>query len=614
MKNSRWQKAVLLGAGGARPCLDVIYPNGEISRLLEMPPGQSVYAIDRSPGQGSLAVGTRDGQVRIVSDPWRSDGSEDLNLAQGAAVLSLCWCGDQHLAVSDLAGRVLLWDIRDPASPQLLDTKGEVICALCLVKENLMAGLCVAGALQVWNLGESKPVSRYACEPPPERFALVKLEYLSHSNELIYPARQGQLIRLELESGHQAPLKAHDDDFYAFTALGEKLITAGLSDQAMKVWQICGNDQAAEHPMGTGILQLAPFPGHSDIVAAITESGFPGVIHLNEGRLTASPSKGMGDYRYAVPVLTNAELQAASQEEARCLASQLESSLDQGDVTKVDDIHHQLRRLGYEHVALGMRSAWAIEHGDFLSALDYSARLINLLPIDDPRSFDSLQRHAQLLTRYWLLDSAFELYSRMKAADSSLANPPNESNLYSFLTDSKRNIFEPAISLEEIIKANGILQQAFGGTYVLSKNDTYRFSSIPRSPEDISDALNHEFTTSFDSYNMSAEAQLINLLSEQGASQKTIIEIGTVQENPAPITLGLLINTSISHSDVIPMILFKWNTEQPYQQNNKEALAYLEGLGNQSDHLYFLDFAYRIAVDVIRRIATEEQTQKAAAL
>ena len=180
MKDYPWQ-TVLLGTGDSQPGLDILYPNGKVSRILNMPSGQSIYAIHRCTSNGSLALGTRNGQVLIISHSWGAGELKKQNLIQGAAVLSLCWCGVQHLAVSDLAGRVLLWNIDDHTNPQFLDSKREIICALSIVKENLIAGLSISGSLYLWHPGKSEPISRFSSTPPPEKFALVKLEYLSRS-------------------------------------------------------------------------------------------------------------------------------------------------------------------------------------------------------------------------------------------------------------------------------------------------------------------------------------------------------------------------------------------------------------------------------------------------
>jgi len=614
MKDSRWQEAVLLGGGGDQPCLDLVHPNGEVSRILDMQTGQSIYAIDRSADHGSLALGTRAGQVLIMPNPWASGELEAQHLIQGAAVLSLCWCGGHHLAVADMVGRVLLWNIHDPVNPQFLDNKGEIICALCVIEDGRIAGLSITGSLYVWHPEESEPVSCFSSTPPPEKFALAKLEYLSRSSEFIHPARHGRLIRMEIDGGDQTSLDAHDTEFYAFQASEESLVTAGLNEQLLKVWRNGEVVQTLELPLRTGLVHLAQFPGHPDLLAAIAEDGTPGIIHLTKGEFIACADQSTGDYRYAVPALTNGQLQRAKTEEAARVAAQLEKALGQENDPTVDGLHQELSRLGFEHVALGMRSAWEMTHGNMLSALEYSARLIELLPIDDPRSFDSLVRHAQLLTRYWQLDSAFGLYSHMQTIDLSFANPLANSYWNSRLKDHRREVIDTAIPLEEIVQANTILQNCFHGTYLLSKQATYRCPPISRSHLEIENEINQAFRSNREDKYIETEVLSVQLLSVQGTKPETIIEIGLATDEHVSVSLGLFINTNISHSDVTPVIMLNWNTQQDYQRNNMEALAFLEQLRNQEVQLDFLDFSYRIAIDAVRRIATEARTQKAAAL
>ena len=615
MNETRWHEAVLMGGGGEHPCLDIIYPDGEVSRLLGFSKGQSIYTIDRSPDANSLALGTRAGQILVISDPWRGNGAKVDSLIQGAPVLSCCWCGDGRLAASDLAGRVLLWKLDEPANPVFLDSRKQVICALCKLDNDMVAGLSLGGSICIWRLNKSKPVFCLASQPPPPKFALVTLEYQARSNELVHPGRDGALISLQLDGGNSRTLDAHRGIFYAFSLAENAWITAGLEDRKLKVWPELLEDVASEYSLRQGLIKLTRFPDHPGLMVAIIEDGGADIIEINGSELLYHSLAPKGSYRHAVPALDHDQLQSIKKQRVDKTAADLEAALSQDDASFVDTCHLKLAQLGFEHIAFAIRSAWHIQQNEHLSALGYSAKLMGILPLDDARSSHSIQRHNQLLVRYGLFDEAMKFNEQMKAMNNSSSNLLCELTSLLDQHSDLEIIFDPVADLNEIIEAHTTLDRIFQGTFILSRQDSYRCPKLTSSGEDMANSLSLEFVAAGDG-TPHARARAVNaiLLSQSSFKVEEIIRIESTSENSIPINFGIILKTTMSHTNVVPMVLLSWTGGHDYRQSNSEALNYLEQLQGQTQHLDYLDSTYRIAMDFIRRMATEAQTNMAVAI
>lgn len=614
MSETRWHEAIFLGGGGNRPCLDIVYPDGQVSRLLDLSPGQSVYTMDRRPEDNSLALGTRAGQILVISDPRLGDGARIDTLVQGAPVLSCCWTGDGQLVASDLAGRVLLWKLDDPANPMFLDAGKEVTCALCMIEKDMVAGLSVAGSINLWRLNSSRPASCLASQPPPSKFALVKLGYLASRRELVHPGRDGELISLQLDGDSPRRLNAHNEDFYAFSLGEDGPVTAGLGDRTLKVWPSPMEGAAAEYALSQGLIQLVRFPDHPGLMAAIAEDGSANLLEINGGQLSFHGIGSTGSYRYATRVMSPSQLLSTKRQKAGQAAADLEAALSQDDAASVDACHQRLAKLGFEHVALAARSAWHIKQGEYLSALRHSARLMDILPKKDTRSFQSMQRYADLLVRYGLFYWAMKLYNQMEALDSTFNNPLGELKTTLDRQAELEIIIDTSVALDEIIEAHTILCSSFQGTYILSKQDPYRCPKLPCHNGELADQLNRELASAGRAFQAHAAAVKSVMLSCNSFRIEEVIKLESPSDNHIPICFGLLISTTMSHTNVTPMVLMSWLGGQGYRENNRDALGYLEHLRSQDTHLDYLDFAYRIAMDFVRRMATEAQTTTAAAI
>ena len=89
--NSWASENVFLGTGGCTPGVEVLdIISGNLSKVLSLPLGESVYALDITPDGHNLAAGTRSGFLYWLSaDLSGKEEYKTRRIVQGAAVISV---------------------------------------------------------------------------------------------------------------------------------------------------------------------------------------------------------------------------------------------------------------------------------------------------------------------------------------------------------------------------------------------------------------------------------------------------------------------------------------------------------------------------------------------
>ena len=612
------QNAVLLGGGGLQPRLDALSPSGDLTRLVELPLGQSIYSVDICPTDKSLALGTKSGQLLVLMNPWGETDDREapphLNLVQGSPVLSVCWWDSNLLAASDMAGRVLLWDLKDHTQPRYLTNPKKTVCSLCRINDGMLGGLTTDGIILVWQPGGVDPAAKIKSVPPPSKYALVNLAYNPWSGVINYPGQQGRLISVQLNDESQRDFKAHEGDFYAHSAGEARTVTAGLEDRNLKVWQGFGEHLVREQLMPTGIVSLAGFPENPELLALVTAEGRVEIMNLDNSRFRQGSNSGSGEYRSSFPSVSSDQAITIRVKTIKELASRLEAALNQDDPGVVTTLHESLAELGYEQVALAIRSARAFEHENFLDSLRHSLALTELLPQNDPRSTDSLYRHAQLLTRFWIVDQANELYEQLQKVDPSVTNPLGELSSID-LNDGAESwvIVDSDIDLEEIIEANNILGRCFRGVFVFSRQDTSWCQGMNLAPGELA----REFAPDSGCFSAGAPVQCqsleVDLVERSGIKRETILKFDSGDNKTTPLSLGLIVHAASTQTAITPLILFTWYGQGDFHTNNGRALTCLRQIRNGTLSTEHLDLSYKSAMDLIRRMATKNRNMMSSA-
>ena len=165
-----------LGAGGVNARIEThLSADTPRNSSLHLSPFHSVYAIDLNCETGHLSAGTKGGIILIieaVAGNLDIESSNIVTIHQGSPVLSVCWTSPEILAVSDTAGRCLLWRYRSsPAIPKYLPTVDGPICSLLRLDEDTLVGLSIKGTLHFWQPSSCQLKHAFEVPGPPLKSA-----------------------------------------------------------------------------------------------------------------------------------------------------------------------------------------------------------------------------------------------------------------------------------------------------------------------------------------------------------------------------------------------------------------------------------------------------------
>ena len=218
----------------------------QVSPLIELAAGRSVYALDVAVDVCILAFGTRDGHVQVlqVADSNCAEASPSgYRWDVGAPVLSVCISDTGHIITSDKAGRCLVWDATTPkAPPSRLECGGRTICSLRRIADGTVAGLASDGQMLRWIPLTGELISSVAGRRPPRPVALVDLGYWATQNTLFCPADDGDLVLWNLDKDHVTVNHVHDGGFFVADVAGEQLLTVGRHDGRVICWSVDGTE------------------------------------------------------------------------------------------------------------------------------------------------------------------------------------------------------------------------------------------------------------------------------------------------------------------------------------------------------------------------------------
>ena len=226
------------GSGGNDPRVSTIdCKKLKVRTCLSLPQSHSAYEIEVSRRNDKIAIGTKGGKVIILESRQGTKVREPIYINQGAPVLSLCWVNEALIAISDLAGRCLLWNIFQTDIPSVLGTDGDFVVALVSLQEDVLAGLSNTGKIYLWNVFDSVPLSKSDVHLPPKMGAFVKIINWRQKGCLAFPGQGGHLVFYNTQTQKVDIIKAHDRDFYAIAKMKDSLLTIGMKDSLLKIWE-----------------------------------------------------------------------------------------------------------------------------------------------------------------------------------------------------------------------------------------------------------------------------------------------------------------------------------------------------------------------------------------
>lgn len=226
---------------------------------------KGVYALSISPSGRYLAAGSKVGLIRLWPFPSQSHPENTPPLFevyhQLCPVTSLTFLTDDILLSAGANGKIRLISIPEQHPIGDLDAHRGAICSIVALGNRVVTSLGIDGKLKIWDLDSR------ACEFEMEGFLFPRdslnlfpvLAFAADTGYICAPSMEGRLhlINLRDECRHET-LTAHDGIFYAVATSGEYVITSGMKDKMLRLWDLRKRSLVHEEASPSAILRLAP--------------------------------------------------------------------------------------------------------------------------------------------------------------------------------------------------------------------------------------------------------------------------------------------------------------------------------------------------------------------
>ncbi len=607
--------SVFLGTGKPQPGLSVMGAGQtQASRLVDKPPGHSVYAIDVDPEQNLVAIGTRAGEVEILSWPRTVGSSEPgktQSLRQGASVLSVCLLGDSQFASTDITGRCLLWPpLGDSDTPKTLEVDGGLICSLLRLPDNQMLGLSSKGRLLFWHIQTGRLLRTIDSPKPPRKFAMVRLLYWPKCHAVVYPSADGQLVAYRHDDSELSVCEAHDGEFYATAVEGDHLHTFGRDDGLMRTWRDVGSPASEQCQSPRGSISGEFLGNGTGRILLVGDGGNAAIYALKSGHLRLICRLEGTHYRVAVAPSPHIRQDFGKKQRlkrANQLRTEIETRIESKRLEGIEELHRELVGLGFETASLALRAQQAAQEGDIIGELRTRKQLVQSLPSKDQRATTSLLRYAKLLEMTWQLAEAQAILAPVSSVDSE-----GKATWWDEAIDVLKGedwVVEPDLPMQLVIEAATVMDRPFVGRWLLRAHST---------PEVIADdslsaqAIAAKYKQVRENDNRQnlpdAEARTLWWVSRRAIIQKQVV-IFTSQSGSSndPITPALQVLHDRNQSLIVPVILF--DAGNPGQvrfaeEHNSRMLASLGQL-NESLTQSWLGGGSELVTQALRRLKSE---------
>ncbi|MCO6438544.1 MAG: hypothetical protein J5J06_15745 [Phycisphaerae bacterium] len=483
--------SLLLGTGGSSPGLMMLCHAGKDStRLLSLPAGHSIYAIDVDERGGVVAAGSRHGTIDILRETAqqaRADRLERLSLVQGAPVLSVCLLDGGLLASSDMAGRCLLWPPGHSSfdRPRCLERREGKVCSLLALPDHRLLGLSSSGKVLLLRLPSGELADNVDAPVPPVTLGLVQLQHWPVCNSAVYASADGELVLVDLGDLRISVCPAHGGNFSVAITEDGRLCTIGREDGLLRTWTWSSNSaghgtvtRVAEAKGPCGVVSAAVVPDTGPLkLLLIHEDGTAAIWATGTERLQPDCRLPGNHYRTVVgpPALVR-HLARREREvsEARALCYRIQQGIHSRRFEGLEESYHKLEKRGFEAVISGLRAHEAAAKNDSLGELKARHRLIQLLPAGDPRSTRSILRYAEILEQIGLYAEAHSACLR------NLQRAPDDSETFErlariakLLKENRCVIATSAPTEERLafgIQAAAVLDMKFQGLWLLERS------------------------------------------------------------------------------------------------------------------------------------------------
>jgi len=586
---------------------------------MKLPSQQSAYAIDLEPESGLVAVGTRGGLVLIAEGPWHENHAEPIKgreLFQGAPVLSVCWCGDSLLSVSDSAGRTMMWRNNPGAAPYPLEASDAVICSLLKLPNGILSGFSSKGKLLLWQIPEGQLVQTIDLPAPPFMSGLVRMLYWPAGHSLVCPGAGGRLSLCDLEDFRIRHIEAHQGDLYAISLWDEGLVTAGIEDGRLKLWIASVDKPVKDLRVPKGIVSLAVT---GFLPARILLAGSKGTVFsyiLDKDNLKVTTELSGKDYRIVAAQDPNKIRVADAKKkeaEAHLLLNRIQENIGRVPEHVMEDDHARLVSLGYKHISLRIRAEQAEISGNIVEALGLFSSLMDLLPQNHPNSFPCMDRYATMLEKSWHITEAEAVSRRILNVNPEypLTVKKNDLNQIARLIEGESWIIEPDIPVDSIIESATILGKYFTGKYVLKKLSAKSCAGMRLTPKIVASKYGRIRAEIGNGGLPEAKNERLWWISKTGFDELELVILEDGSNNGLKeLKFALQVLCDDRNSLIVPVVLFDWIDKQEtgsVEEANRKAFRALSRIRESDLSNIHLASVHRALEHTLRRLVTENR-------
>lgn len=494
------QPPILLGSADGAPGIGVVSSqDGQLIETLSLEPGEVPYAIDvlwpasasadgdseggDDAGDSPFAVvGTRTGT--LIKRSLDSTTDAEVRIDVGAAVLALLALDDQHVVTGDTAGRVLLWDLANPAAdPISLPGDSAPVVALARNPAGELTGLTRDGGLLTWRAedageqqapppdqGDGVSLAALAGPAPSEPAGLTTLVSWPEVDAIAYGAGDGHVVFTEPEAGGVQRWPAHSGSARAIGTLHGRLLTLGFEDGTVRGWDAGGrqtDEWSLPAPMLSGCIQSNP-PS-----VLLTGDQHTGLYSLEENKLIERGSTPIPAGRVALPIPANRWHRwrhQACERRARVIVQKLQAPPDERDEASTAQLHEQLNTLGYRHLFLLLAAADLEEQGHPELAIARYRDLAEILS-NGPSAERALTRYLYLLETFCWPQVGQHVRDRLAASHGHGDQPVSEFDIRNY--EAHQLLLNPGDDWQRWLEAAQQLGWPIHGRYVIGRSEPW---------------------------------------------------------------------------------------------------------------------------------------------
>ncbi|MEI8043292.1 MAG: WD40 repeat domain-containing protein [Verrucomicrobiota bacterium] len=613
----------LLGAGGRTPRLDRLDPtDGARACLKTLPPGSSVYAMARSPDGTRVVVGTKSGAAHVCSVTGAVDLAPECPLAShrlahgDSPVLDVAFVTQNLVAVTNADGGCWLYDT-ESGGVAGFDTRHRTICALSVLGSNTLVGLATDGRLMFWNLEHRRPIDEVRGPSPPPYAALVRLRLWPAAKSLLYPARDGQLMALDLGERKLRSLSAHTGPWYLLVAAGDRCWTFGAQDGVVKTWNVDLTSAGADMPGPSSVTAGGALGRDEASLVLISENGTAGVFEVEGNEFRSRGSLAGGDYRVYLPpdptavrVYRDVTAQAQVQSVVQEIRRSSDDNLDTGA------LYERLEHLGYPHLARALQTDLAFASGNLPAALRHSSALAAMLPRGEPKSAASLFRYAELLEKAWMFPEATEVLRQV-----SLGSPvPGAEKQLQHVTrcgkamvEDPLTVCEPDLPIPVLCDCASAAGKRFQGNWLFKRLRPLVCPGTEISADELLREYNR-VRRKEKPHLPAATTRVINYISRQGVSASPSVVLVEKCPSSAP-TFGLCLRLAKGgrQSVLNPLVIYHVPTSSgavSVQEHNDRARDLYVQMKGQDVIKSSIKEVLNVSILAIRRLLTAKPNQQ----